>query len=119
MFVVTIVYPYQAGASFDFDYYLQRHIPLARRLLGSALKGVQVERGLAGLEPDSAAAALAVCQLRFESLAAFRQAFAPAAEAIRADIPRYSSVMPRFQFSELLLEENRQPNLTGWYASAQ
>jgi uncharacterized protein (TIGR02118 family) len=50
---VTVVYPNTAGSHFDIRYYCDTHIPLVRRLLGPALKGLAVEHGIAGATPGS------------------------------------------------------------------
>jgi hypothetical protein len=39
------MYPGGPGNNFDMAYYCTKHIPLAQRLLGSALKAVAVEEG--------------------------------------------------------------------------
>lgn len=53
MIQITVVYPNSAGSHFDIRYYCDRHIPLVRRLLGAALKGVAVEHAIAGATPGS------------------------------------------------------------------
>ncbi|OHX12212.1 ethyl tert-butyl ether degradation protein EthD [Chromobacterium sphagni] len=118
MIAVTVVYPNRAAARFDFDYYMQQHMPMVQQLLGSALKGVQVERGLSGLEPGSPPDSLAQAQLVFESPEAFQRAFAPVAARIMDDIANYTDIQPTIQFSEILLHEERKPSVSGWYASA-
>jgi len=47
---VGMLYPNRAGTKFDMTYYLNHHIPMVLRLLGSALKGVSVEHGISGEE---------------------------------------------------------------------
>ena len=48
MITVNVLYPNQDGAKFDMNYYLTSHIPMVKRVLGSALKGCVVEQGLGG-----------------------------------------------------------------------
>ena len=55
MVKVSVLYPNRAGTKFDMTYYLNHHIPMVRRLLGSALKGVSVEHGISGEEPGLSA----------------------------------------------------------------
>lgn len=119
MMTVSVVYPQYPGARFDFDYYLQRHIPLVQQLLGTALKGVRVERGLAGMEPGSQAAYVAQALLLFDSLEAFQQAFAPIAARITGDIPNYTDITPQLQHNEVLLWDERPAGVHGWYANAE
>src|SRR6185312_8489754 len=55
MITVNVLYPNQDGAKFDMNYYLTSHIPMVKRVLGSALKGCVVEQGLGGGAPGEKA----------------------------------------------------------------
>lgn len=68
MVKVSVLYPNGAGTKFDMTYYLNQHIPMVRRLLGSALKGVTVEHGISGEEPGSLAPYIATGHLLFDSV---------------------------------------------------
>ena len=103
MIKVTVVYPNSAGSRFDIRYYCDTHMPLVRRLLGPALKGVAVEHGIAGMTPGSAAPYLAIGQLQFDSLEAFHSAFGPHAQEIMDDVPNYTNIQPVIQISEMKL----------------
>ncbi|HVZ64708.1 MAG TPA: EthD family reductase [Lacunisphaera sp.] len=102
MIRVSVLYPASAGANFDWAYYTSQHIPLVNRLLGRALKGVSVARGLGGEEPGSPAPFVAMADLRFESIESFQAAIGPHLEAINADILNYTSIMPVVQISEII-----------------
>jgi uncharacterized protein (TIGR02118 family) len=101
MIRVSVLYPHSAGARFDWDYYLSKHVPLVRERLGKACKGITVEKGLAGGPPGSPPSFLALCHLSFESVDAFQAAFAPNAAELMGDIPNYSSGQPTIQISEV------------------
>jgi uncharacterized protein (TIGR02118 family) len=103
MIKVTVVYPNSSGSRFDIAYYCKMHIPLVQRLVGSALKGVAVEHGIAGGTPGSPAPYLAIGQLQFDSVEAFQASFGPHAQKIMADIPNYTNVQPVIQISEVKL----------------
>jgi uncharacterized protein (TIGR02118 family) len=103
MITVTVLYPNQDGAKFDMRYYLDKHIPMVKRLLGGALKGVVVEQGVAGAVPGSKAAYAVVCHLRFDSVDAFQGAFGPHAATVQADVHNYASAEPVIQISEVKL----------------
>ena len=103
MIKVTVVYPNSPGSRFDIAYYCKTHIPLVQRLLGTALKGVAVEQGIAGGTPGSAAPYLAIGQLQFDSVEAFQASFGPQAQEIMSDIPHYTNVQPVIQISEVKL----------------
>ena len=103
MITVNVLYPNKDGAKFDMNYYLTSHIPMVKRVLGGALKGVVVEQGLGGGAPGTKAEFTALCSLRFDSVEAFQAAFAPHAADIRKDIANYCSVMPVIQISDIKL----------------
>ena len=100
---VTVLYPNQEGSKFDMSYYLGKHIPMVKKLLGSALKSATVEQGLNGGAPGTKAAYSTICHLRFDSVDAFAAAFGPHAEAVQADVRNYSNVAPVIQVSDVKL----------------
>jgi uncharacterized protein (TIGR02118 family) len=101
MIKVSVLYPNTEGSNFDMDYYCNTHMPMVKGKLGPALKGVAVEEGLGGAEPDSSATYAAMGHLMFESVEAFQAAFGPHAEAIIGDVPNYTNVEPTIQVSEI------------------
>ena len=101
MIKVSVLYPNGPDTRFDMAYYLATHIPMVQQRLSPALKGTAVERGIAGGQPGSAPAFLVMGHLTFESAEAFQGAFAPHAEAILSDIPKYTNVVPTIQISEV------------------
>jgi len=103
MVKVSVLYPQSAGTKFDMTYYLGYHIPLVRRLLGSALKGVSVEQGLSGEEPGSPAPYVTTGHLLFDSVQSFQTSFAPHAQEIMEDIPKYTNSKPILQIGEVKL----------------
>jgi len=103
MVKVSVLYRNAAGTKFDMTYYLNRHIPMVRRLLGSALKGVTVEHGISGEEPGSPAPYIATGHLLFDSVQTFQASFAPHAQEIMEDIPKYTDSEPLVQIGEIKL----------------
>jgi uncharacterized protein (TIGR02118 family) len=103
MIKVSILYPNRPGCRFDWDYYLNQHMPMTIEKLGGALKGVSVERGLTSETPDSPPLYVGMCHLLFDSVEAFLAAFTPHAAALQGDIPNYTDVEPGIQFSEVEL----------------
>jgi uncharacterized protein (TIGR02118 family) len=99
MVKVSVFYPNRPGTHFDMPYYCSKHIPMVQRLLGSALKNVAVEEGIAGAIPGSPPTYLALGHLSFDSLDAFVQAWAPQAQQIVADVPNYTNSEPIIQIS--------------------
>jgi len=103
MVKVSFLYPNAADTKFDMTYYLNRHIPMVRRLLGSALKGVSVEHGISGEEPGSAAPYIAAGHLLFDSVQSFQASVMPHAQELTEDIPKYTNSKPLLQIGEIRL----------------
>jgi uncharacterized protein (TIGR02118 family) len=101
MIKVSVMYPNASDARFDMTYYLDRHMPMVRDLMGGALKGVTVEQGLAGGQPGAPAPYVALCHLLFESVDAFQAAFGQHRATILADIPNYTNTEPTVQISQV------------------
>jgi uncharacterized protein (TIGR02118 family) len=102
MIHVNVFYPWEEGQVFDWEYYQGSHLPMIQKTLGPSMRGIVVEKGLAGGTPDAPPPYIAMAHMSFDSIEAFQNAFAPHAEAILADIPKYSSVAPILQISEAL-----------------
>ena len=103
MVKVSVLYPNREGTKFDMAYYLNQHIPMIRRLLGSALKAVSVEHGISGDEPGSSAPFITTAHLLFDSVQSFQASFAPYAQEIMDDIPKYTNSEPLVQIGEVKL----------------
>jgi uncharacterized protein (TIGR02118 family) len=81
MISVCVLYPRTESSRFNMEYYVTKHMPMAIKGVGSALKGVTVEAGVAGTEEGSPPANAAVCRLLLDSIEAFLTAFGPRGEA--------------------------------------
>ncbi|HTT33525.1 MAG TPA: EthD family reductase [Methylomirabilota bacterium] len=103
MIKVSVLYPNGEGSRFDMSYYCSKHIPMVKRLLGAALKGVEVEQGVAGATPGAPPTYLAMGHLLFDSVEAFQSSFGPNAPAIVGDVPNYTNTQPTIQISEVKL----------------
>lgn len=103
MIKVSVMYPSAGGAGFDMEYYLNKHVPMVKDLLGSELRGFYVDRGLAGAEPGSTPVYSGMAHLLFDSVEAFQNAFGPHAERIMGDAPNYTTARPAIQISEIKL----------------
>ncbi|EJM78947.1 EthD family reductase [Pseudomonas sp. GM55] len=103
MIDVSILYPNEAGATFDFDYYREHHMTMIQQKMAGACSHFTIEKGLQGPVPGSAPTYIAIGHLFFESLDAFTSAFGPHAKAIGADIANYTSLKPIIQISEVIV----------------
>jgi len=100
---VNVLYPNKDGATFDMNYYLTSHIPMLKRVLGSALKGCVVEQGLGGGAPGTKAEFAVLCHLRFDSVESYQQAIGPVAGQVRNDVANYASEAPIIQLSDVIV----------------
>lgn len=98
---VTILYPNEAGKTFDMEYYATTHMPMVASALGDALKGYTIDKGVAAGAPDAIVPYLAIGYLYFDSIEAYQTAFGPHVDKIRGDIPNYTNIKPIIQISEV------------------
>lgn len=101
MVKVSVLYPSKPGSRFDVDYYLTVHMPMAKRLLGSAVKAISVEIGIGGEEPGAPAPYAAIVGFTCETVEAFTTAFMPVAGQLQGDVPNYTDITPQIQISEI------------------
>lgn len=106
MVKISILYPHSPSARFDFDYYTRRHMPRSIELLGAhpGFRGVTVERGIGGAEPDAPPKYVAACFYTFDTIDSFIAAFMPHAEELQGDMPQYTDIQAEIQFNEVLIE---------------
>jgi len=103
MINISSIYPYNKHCHFDFDYYLNTHMPMSIKKLSSAkgFKGVSVERGISTDTPKVESSYVAMCHYYFDSLEDFLQAFEPHANALQSDIKNYTNIQPVIQINEV------------------
>jgi uncharacterized protein (TIGR02118 family) len=99
---ISVLYPHQADAWFDFDYYLGTHMPMSLRLLGDAIVSVSVERGVDPGAPWTPPAYRALCHFESESAEKFAAAFLPNAAVLQEDMKKCTDIVPVIQLSEIM-----------------
>jgi uncharacterized protein (TIGR02118 family) len=102
MIKVSILYPYRDNVRFDMDYYRDKHMTLAAKHFGTALKGWSIDKGMSGGEPGSKPGFVAAGHFLFDSFEAFEKVFAPVAGELVADIPNYTDSAPQTLISEVV-----------------
>jgi uncharacterized protein (TIGR02118 family) len=98
---VSILYPNQPGSRFDVEYYLNFHMPMSSKLLGTAVKAVSVEIGRNGVSPNELPPFAAICSFSCETFEDFMTAFTPVAADLQGDIPKYTDITPIIQVSDI------------------
>jgi uncharacterized protein (TIGR02118 family) len=94
MIRLSVYYPTTDGASFDHDYYRDKHVPLAVRTWG--LDGAEIDKGIDGPY-------VAAVHFRFASMDAVQKAMGAAGTAdVLADVANYTTIAPVLQTSEIV-----------------
>lgn len=108
MFNISSIYPTKEGGEFDFDYYLNTHMPLSIERLSGAkgFRGVSVERGIQLDEPQIESSFVAMCHYYFDTLEDFMAAFMPHADELQGDIKNYTNIEPVIQINEVKISKS-------------
>jgi uncharacterized protein (TIGR02118 family) len=94
MIRLSVLYPVTEGATFDHDYYRDRHVPLAVSTWG--LDGAEIDKGVDGPY-------VAAVHFRFDSMDALGAALGlEGSAAVTADVANYTSITPVLQISEIV-----------------
>lgn len=103
MIKVSVIYPNAEGKTFNMDYYCNTHVPMVGVLLGDALQGATVEKGIGGGAPGEDAPYAGMGNMYFNSVEDFQNAFGPNAEKIMGDLPNFTDITPVIQVSEVMI----------------
>lgn len=99
---VNIMYPFSEGKTFDMEYYKNSHMPMVAGYLGTNLVKYSIEKGLASGIPGTPLPYLAIGTFYIKNLKAYQDAIAPNRDAIRADFPNYTNIIPVILVSEVV-----------------
>ncbi len=89
---LQVLYPVGEGTTFDFDYYMSKHMDIVGQNFGQHIESTLVTKGLAG-GPDVPAGYHAIASIVFADQAALDAALANAGPAL-ADIPNFTNSQP-------------------------
>jgi uncharacterized protein (TIGR02118 family) len=94
MIRLTVLYPATEGATFDHDYYQNKHVPLAVSAWG--LDSAEIDKGIDGPY-------VAAVHFKFASTEAMQAAMAgEGTGAVLADVANYTTIAPVLQTSEIV-----------------
>ena len=94
MIRLSVLYPTTEGASFDHDYYRDKHVPLAVSSWG--LDGAEIDKGVDGPY-------VAAVHFTFDSLEAMGAAMGVEGTGdVMADVANYTDIAPVMQTSEIV-----------------
>ena len=100
---LTVLYPNEAGKTFNMEYYSNNHVALLGKLLGDEVIGATIENGLGGGAPNSTPPFAAIGNLYFNDMESFENSFGPNAAEIMADLPNFTNIEPTVQISEVVI----------------
>jgi uncharacterized protein (TIGR02118 family) len=99
---VSVMYPNQDGAKFDFDYYCNTHMKLVMdNLKPFGLQRTGVERGISG-GAGQKAPYICIGHLIFDRPDGYDEGVKKAGPVLRADIANFTDVTPVRMISEVL-----------------
>jgi uncharacterized protein (TIGR02118 family) len=94
MIRLSVYYPATEGATFDHDYYRDKHVPLCCKSWG--LAGAEIDKGIDGPY-------VAAVHFKFDSNEALQAAMgSEGTGAVLADVANYTSIAPVLQTSEVV-----------------
>jgi uncharacterized protein (TIGR02118 family) len=94
MIRLSVYYPETEGASFDHDYYRDKHVPLCVETWG--LDGAEIDKGVNGPH-------VAAVHFKFDSMDALQKAMSnEGTGAVMADVANYTTITPVLQTSEVV-----------------
>ncbi len=94
MIRVSVFYPTTEGATFDHDYYRNKHVPLVVKSWG--LPGAEIDKGVDGPY-------VAAVHFKFDTLEALQSAMgSPGTADVMADVANYTTITPVLQTSEII-----------------
>jgi len=108
MFNISSIYIKKDGGKFDFDYYLNKHMPKSIELLskGKGFRGVSVEKGIDLKEQNITSSYVAMCHYYFDTLENFMSAFMPYSQELQGDIINYTNIKPIIQINEVKISKS-------------
>ena len=103
MIRVTVSYPNEEGKKFDWDYYMNTHLPLVHEHLDSrGMTKLEVDKGISAPDPSAPPDLIAVAYLTFSTADEVHEAFKAAGRPIMGDIPNYTDIKPTIQINEIV-----------------
>jgi uncharacterized protein (TIGR02118 family) len=94
MIRMSVFYPETEGATFDHDYYVNKHVPLALKTWG--MDRAEIDKGINGPY-------VAAVHFTFESLEAMQAALGSEGTAeVMADVANYTTIAAVLQTSEIV-----------------
>jgi uncharacterized protein (TIGR02118 family) len=102
MIRLTGLYRNMSNSTFDFDYYMNAHMPLVKkRLAHFGMGNFEVERGIEAADGE-AAPCICIVHIEFPTIDDFKRGFEKHGEELSRDVPNYTNIVPEMQISEIV-----------------
>jgi uncharacterized protein (TIGR02118 family) len=98
---ITILYPAKDNDAFDFQFYLRRHVPLIKDILGPSMHRLEVRKG-ASAQDGGAPTYTCVISIWVADWPAYEKAIAARASELIAEVPLFTKVMPVIQTDDVI-----------------
>jgi len=100
---MSVIYSQQEEGKFDFDYYLEKHMPLVDSLYSNlGMKSWQVDRG-ASLSSKMPSNIVACAYLFFEDINTLKLALKNKGDEVMKDVKNFTNIEPSVYFSEVIV----------------
>lgn len=99
---INILYPAKDNDGFDFKFYLDRHVPLIKDILGKSLHRIEVRKGASDQHGTGAPNYTCVISIWIADWPAYEKALAARAPELIAEVPLFTKVMPQIQTDEVI-----------------
>lgn len=101
MINISVSYETCDNGTFDFDYYMKKHIPMVNALIKDGCKGIVVQRPIAGdINQDSPIICLTI--IKFENMGDVERYFLSSISDIKNDIGNFTNVIPQVSFNDVI-----------------
>jgi uncharacterized protein (TIGR02118 family) len=98
MHCATVVYSNKPGAKFDFDYYLNKHVPMVAGLFGTE---IEVRKGISSAM-GSLLPFVCIARISINSVEHFEATMAQHGARILSDVANYTNIEPFVQIDEVV-----------------
>ena len=102
MIRITLIYRKSENAHFDFDYYVNRHVPMSRQLMSDCgLVSIEVEKVLRALD-GGPSNAICVTHVDLVDEACLKKALELHGAQMMADFGNYTDITPEIHVCQVL-----------------
>jgi methyltransferase (TIGR00027 family)/uncharacterized protein (TIGR02118 family) len=99
MIKMSMFYPNEEGKTFDKEYFMKTHKPLAEKAWGTALKKIEIEFGMSGQGAGVPPPYIAIISLYFDSIEAIQASIGPQHRELAQQTACFTAIQPIMQLS--------------------